>query len=264
MQLKKKQIHIINHYYFFRKKYKQMHTKFIEFLRFFKNVRSDLKNSSDQISIKDKKKCWNRIILNIFIIIWNAISAPFIYPVWYLFRQKITKKIYKNTSWQDIHNLMKLNETNFVKQLLLINGRFFYWLWTYGDCEDPLGRGGLPNKCGKNTFLNRYKWSAIRNPRFNINYMNFRTGTIVQVIKIIDTRDFNYLHKSFGIGDSPDGIYFKWMKDNNNKWYFIYEDNNSNHLFYFGYTGLLRNDIGNCGGRFELSYRKTESSYFLK
>lgn len=240
-----------------------MNNKYIEFVRFFQTIKSDLKVSSNQISISDKKKCWNRIILNIFTIVWNAISAPFVYPIWYMFRKIITTNIYENTSWQEILKLMQSNETELAKQILLHNGKFLYWLWTYGDCDDPLGCGGLPNKYGKNTFLNRFKWSAIRNPRFNINYMNFRTGKIVQVINIIDNRNFNYMHKSFGISDSPDGIYFKWMKDNNNKWYFIYEDNNSNHLFYFGYTGLLKYDIGFNGGRFELSYRKTKESYFV-
>ena len=51
------------------------------------------------------------------------------------------------------------------------------------------------------------------------------------------------------------------MKDNNGKWYFIYEDNNANFIFYIGYTGLLMHDIGNSGGRFETSLRKTTSSY---
>jgi len=91
--------------------------------------------------------------------------------------------------------------------------------------------------------------------------MNFRTGKITEVIVVIDERNFNYMHKSYGIGDSPDGIYFKWMKDSNEKWYFIYEDNNKDNLFYFGYTGLLKNDINNNGGRFETGYRVTDSSY---
>ena len=114
---------------------------------------------------------------------------------------------------------------------------------------------------GENIFWNRFVYSAIRNPRFNQNYIDFRTGEITNIITIIDNRDFNYMHVSSGIGDSADGIYFKWMKDNNGKWYFIYEDNNENSLFYLGYTGLLLQDIGYSGGRFETSYRKTEWSY---
>jgi hypothetical protein len=53
------------------------------------------------------------------------------------------------------------------------------------------------------------------------------------------------MHKSEGIGDSPDGIYFKWMLETNNgRWGFIYEDNNVENIFYFGNVGLLKKDIG--------------------
>jgi hypothetical protein len=157
---------------------------------------------------------------------------------------------------------MQNNETTEAKNLLKSNGIFIYWLWTYGDCDNPLGNGGMPEWYGKNNFWNRWRWGALRNPRFNINYMDFRTGLIKEVVTIIDKRNFHYYHVSHGIGDSPNGIYFKWMKDNNGKWYFIYEDNNVNNIFYIGYTGLLLHDVGNSGGRFETSYRKTESSYY--
>ena len=35
----------------------------------------------------------------------------------------------------------------------------------------------------------------------------------------------------------------------------LYDDNNKENLFYFGYTGLGREDIGR-NGRFEISYRR--------
>mgnify|MGYP005855341917 FL=1 len=156
---------------------------------------------------------------------------------------------------------MYINETELAKKKLKVNGKFLYWLWTYGDAKDPLGRGGMPEtyKNGKNIFWNRYCYSAFRNARFNINYMEFRTGLIVEKIIIKDERDFSYYHKVDGIGDSPDGIVFIWMRDNYNKWYFIYEDNNKNNIFYFGYVDLLKEKAN--GGRFETSYRKTQSSY---
>jgi hypothetical protein len=141
------------------------------------------------------------------------------------------------------------------------NGRFLFWLWTYGDQEDPLVTGGMPDWYGENNFYNRWRWAGFRNARFNISYINFRTGKIIEVITKIDNRDFTTYHTSKGIGDSPDGVYFKWMMDNNNKWYFIYENNTKDYIWYFGWVGLLRQDIGNEGGRFEFSLRKTESTY---
>lgn len=240
--------------------------KMVEIKTFFKNVKADYKTSSKSVSKEEKKKCFKGIITTSIRMLWGVITAPFIYPIWYLFRKQITKVAYKGTSWQEVLSLMQANETVKAKELLKANGSFIYWLWTYGDCDDPLGWGGMPKDylSGKNTFYNRFRYSALRNPRFNVNYMDFRTGRIVEVSTVIDNRDFYYMHKSRGIGDSPDGIYFKWMKDNNGKWYFIYEDNNVSNIFYFGYVGLLNHDVGNSGGRFETSYRVTESSYYVK
>lgn len=234
---------------------------------FIRNLIKDYRDNSatNIITKKDKKECYFRIVKTLLLMVWSGVSAPFIYPIWYIFRKQITNKIYRGTSWQEIEDLMNKCESELVKKKLKENGGcFLYWLWTYGDAVDPLGRGGMPEWYGKNTFWNRFKYSAIRNPRFNKNYLDFRTGRIVNAIVVIDYRNFNYMHVSKGIGDSPDGIYFKWMKDHNNKWYFIYEDNNSSNIFYIGYTGLLYKDIGNLGGRFETSYRKTEKSYYKK
>lgn len=236
--------------------------KLIEIKRFYENIKSDFNLSSDKIDKQDKVNCFKGIISNLFKVIWNGITSPIIYTIWYLFRNQITTCVYKGTSWRDILDLMDNNKTDKVKKLLVPNGRFYYWIWTYGDAEDPLGRGGLPDKY-KNNFWNRLYWSGIRNGRYNYACMEFRTGQIIQVVTSIDDRDFTYMHKSFGIGDSPNGIYFKWMKDDKGKWYFIYEDNNENNLFYLGYTGLLKYDIGNSGGRFETGYRVTDSSYHL-
>lgn len=230
--------------------------KFTEVKNFIKNTRE-----SNVLTKQEKRNCWKGIFKNILMSLWNKITAPFIYPIWYLFRKKITNKIYKGTSWREINDLMSFNKTKKVKQKLKNNGIFLYWIWTYGDAKNPLQRGGLPKEFGKNTFWNRFKYSALRNPRFNYNYIYFRTGEIIKAFVVIDNRNFNYMHKSPGIGDSPNGIYFCWLKDHNSKWYFIYEDNNVNNIFYFGYTGFLKQNIGNSGGRFEIVYRKTSVSY---
>lgn len=230
--------------------------KILEIRRFFINLKNDYLYSSNPGQLY-KLECFINIVRNILITIWSGLTAPFIYPIWFLFRKRISNRVYKNISWQDIKLLIDNNSTKMVKEELLKSGRFYYWLWTYGDINDPLNRGGLPDG-QKNNFLNRFLFSAIRNPRFNINYLEFRTGLIVESHTIIDTRNFNYKHGSDGIGDSPDGICFKWFKDENEKWYFIYEDNNSENLFYIGYTGLLKDKKV---GRFELGYRRTKFSH---
>lgn len=226
--------------------------------RFLKNLRNDYRSSKGP-SKKDKRKGYLRLTMLLFINIWNGLTAPIIYPIWYVFRKSITDKIYKDTTWQIINKMIDDNKTGDVKNILKNNGgNFLYWLWTYGDLRDPLGQGELTGSDKKNTFWNRFFENAIRNVRFTTNFMELRTGDIVEVVTIIDNRDFTNMHKSSGIGDSPDGIYFKWMLDNNNRWGFIYEDNNAENIFYFGNTGLLKQDIGH-NGRFETSYRKTDS-----
>jgi hypothetical protein len=232
-----------------------------EIKKAYKTIRADYQKIGS-IRQADKRLCYRRIAINLLWGIWNAISSLFVYPIWYIWRKQITDKIHKGTSWQEIQKLLQKCEIIEVEEKLKKNGKFLFWLWTYGDSDDPYGWGGMPDDYGtkKNNFINRYHWSAIRNPRFNINYMYFRTGIIEQIIDIIDTRNPKLWHKSYGVSSSEDGIIFRWLRDNNNRWYFIYEENNYTHVFWFGYVGLKRDAIGKHG-RFETSYRKTDGSY---
>lgn len=232
--------------------------KLREIRTFFKNVRTDYRTPSP-ITQAQKKAAYWRLTKLAFMNLWNVISAPFIYPLWYLFRKKITEKVYRGTSWQYINAQINENKTKLVREMLQANGKFWYWMWTYGDLRDPLGMGEIVDYGIPNTFWNRYKENAFRNARYTTNFMDFRTGDIMFVVTVIDNRNFTYMHKSEGIGDSPDGVYFKWVKDDRG-WGFIYEDNNSQNIFYFGFVGLLKKDIGG-NGRFEFAYRKTDSSY---
>lgn len=232
--------------------------KLKEVRNFIKVLRDDYRSSPD--SIKKKKK--TAILKTIWLTIdqvWSGVTALFVYPIWYIFRKQITNKIYEGTSWQDVHALVVRNYIHDVKVITQRHGKFLYWLWTYGDLRDPLGRGELPEDGYrgrfKNNFIGRYYENAIRNPRFTNNYMNYRSGTIIGVVKVIDTRNYDITHSSEGIGSAPSGLLFKWMIDTKDEWYFIYDDNNKENLFYFGYSGLGKEDIGK-NGRFEIGYRK--------
>lgn len=235
--------------------------KFKEVRRFIKNLRADYK-ATVYPSKKEKRKGIMLSFKHLFLNVWNGISAPFIYPIWYVFRKPITERVYRGTTWQEVNKMIEENRTTEVKKLLKKNGKLMYWLWTYGDLRDPLGNGELQSWAPKNNFWHRFKENALRNPRFTINFMEFRTATIVEALEpSINTKNFNLMHKSQGIGDSPDGIYFKWMKDAEGRWIFIYEDNNVENIFYYGYVGLRRGKDVGLNGRFETSYRKTDSSY---
>jgi len=232
--------------------------KLKEVRQFIKILRMDYKPSSEDVRAK-KRRAINKTIRLTFNQIWGGISAPLIYPIWYIFRKKITNTLYEGTSWQAVHKLVVENKIKDAKLIVQRKGMFLYWLWTYGDLRDPLGRGELPDDGYggkyKNNFIGRFYENAVRNPRFTINYMDYRTGTIVQSHTVIDTRNFDISHSSEGIGSAPSGILFKWMVDESDEWYFIYDDNNKENLFYFGYSGLGKEDIGK-NGRFEIGYRK--------
>ena len=225
---------------------------------FVKVLRDDYKKSEGLIKRKKKKAILKTIYLT-FDQIWSGISALFIYTIWYIFRKQITNTLYEGTSWQAVQQLIRDNKIDEAKKIVQRKGKFLYWLWTFGDLNDPLGRGELPEDGYrgrfKNNFIGRYYENALRNPRFTINYMNYRTGTIVKSYTIIDTRNYDIEHSSEGLGSAPSGIFFKWLVDDKDEWYYIYDDNNKENLFYFGYTGLGREDIGR-NGRFEISYRR--------
>ena len=232
--------------------------KLKEVKQFIKDIKSDYKSSDKNIQKKKKKAILKTIRLT-FNQVWSGISAPFIYPIWYIFRKQITNAVYEGTSWEVVHKLINDNKIDEAKRIVKQKGKFIYWLWTFGDLRDPLGRGELPddgyNGKFKNNFIGRYYENALRNPRFTINYIDYRSGDIVKSFTIIDTRDYNVSHSSEGLGTQPSGIYFKWFVDAKDEWYYVYDNNNKENLFYFGYTGLGRDAIGKSG-RFEIGYRK--------
>lgn len=224
-----------------------------EVINFIKVLHTDYQVSTKEMQILKKKAILKTIKMTCSQI-WSGVTAPLVYPFWWLFREKIVDRVYRGTSWQEILELVRANKTVEVESKLKQNGRFWFWLWTFGDLEDPLGRGELP-KAKENNFKTRFYENAIRNPRFTINYMFYRSGTIVAVEKVIDTRDFTVQHASDGLGSAASGCLFKWMLDDRGDWLFIYDDNNQYNLFYYGYSGLGRDDIGH-NGRFEIGYRK--------
>lgn len=198
-------------------------------IRLLRDLKEDYKTSYI-ITKRNKRKCYKQAAWNLLMYIWGIITAPLIYPIWYIARGLITENAEKNKA--------------------------YHWLWTYGDLHDPLGRGGMPEdyRDGKNSFINRYWYSAIRNPRFTYNYENFMSRKITHETSVIDTRDYSNMIKSYGVGDSPEGRIFKWFMDREGDYYFIYENNTIDSVFWLGWVGLLTWPLGKQG-RFEIAYR---------
>jgi hypothetical protein len=228
-----------------------------EFRQFIAAMKKDYRLSGSGVKRKKKKAILKTVRLT-FDQIWSGIMAPLIYPIWYVFRKQITNAVYEGTSWEAVHKLINNNGIAEAKRIVSRRGKFIYWLWTFGDLRDPLGRGELPDDGYKgrfkNNFIGRFYENAIRNPRFTINYIDYRTGPIVRTYTIADTRDYSKTLSSEGLGSQPIGMYFKWFVDDKGEWYYVYDDNNSKNMFYFGYLSLGKDEIGKCG-RFEIGYR---------
>ena len=230
--------------------------------------------------IKTKKKQCYRLMLT-----WlaqqgrNTIVAPFCYTTWWRNKEKITKSVYDK-----IHPLIDdadslsvndaflwLNEQvesgtfkTVCEEYLKTIGKFWYFIWTFSDIEDPLGRGGLPNdyKGGKNTFGNRFLYSAVRNPGGLRMHLYQRSDNITNQITTIDTRgDEDAV--SYGIGNQKLGTWLCWYVGENNELYLIYERATQKKVFYFGF---VRTYVYNRKGkmveqnkkRFEVSLRTNE------
>jgi hypothetical protein len=145
-------------------------------------------------------------------------------------------------------------------------GKFWFWLWTYGSWENPLGDCGLPKwfRDGKPTFKNIYLFEAIRNPRSNWNMLFGCTDCMLtpensMLVTLVDTRK-DEVSTSHGVSDQRLGewFFFRSLQHNHKIAYFMYEVANKKGMFYFGYCGLEKLN-STTFPRFETSYRPNES-----
>ncbi|MDR0790203.1 MAG: hypothetical protein LBO06_05375 [Bacteroidales bacterium] len=232
--------------------------------------------------IKDKKRqCYQLVLTWLYQQGRNAVLAPFCYTIWWWNKERITNKVYdkmyplasETDSLPANDVFLWLNEqietgtfkTACEKELKSI-GNFWYFIWTFSDIEDPLGRGGLPNdyKGGNNTFGNRFLYSAVRNPGGLRMHIYQRSGIITNQITTIDTRTDEQA-KSYGIGNQKLGTWLCWYVDENDKLYFIYERATQKKIFYCGFVRTYSNNkegvtIEQNRKRFEVSLRKNKNN----
>lgn len=207
-----------------------------------------------------------KVLNNLFQYIVSGITAPIMYPVWWKYRFEIDNKI-------DVAYTNSLRKTNpeLVKDYIISKSNlWFYWLWLYGEHNYRTGdmsRKWLLMNVGytivqiKNmseeeqdklcqplysNFWYRYRWSALRNPRYNYNHLYYISGVIRSVNVIRDTRTQESI-PMVGFGDVRIGTYYAKFIDENNKNYFIYEYTTKKYHFSFGWSGLMSNPIGKRG-----------------
>jgi len=221
---------------------------------FLKDLKGNYNTSPGYIAIA-RRACYIRAIGHIGSYSWSILTAPLIYPIWYIFRYRLAINIVLSvTNVPDDMDHIK-------KQAKKYCNWFTYWLWTYGDLHDPLGRGGMPEdyRNGENSFINRFWYSAIRNPRFTYNFLHYQSEPIINTVVSLSERDYSVTYKSNGIKDSIKGRYLVWRYDGKGKTYFLYENNTDKSLFYIGWVGL----DNNSRSRFEIGYRMNPTKVSL-
>ncbi|MDR1846855.1 MAG: hypothetical protein LBR17_01895 [Bacteroidales bacterium] len=240
----------------------------------------------DNTSLIKKKKRESYSLVTKWLLLQgrNAILAPFCYTLWWWNKNKITQKVYNQIvpiiSENDSLNInnaflwlnQQIEEGSFSKmyeQEVRKIGCFWYFIWTFSDIEDPLGRGGLPidykakPNIDNNSFKNRFLYSAIRNPGGLSMHIYQRSGEITNAVTTIDTRTDEEA-VSYGIGNQQLGTWLCWYVDSDNRLYFIYEKASEKRIFYCGFVRTFASD--NKGvlkeqnrKRFEVSARKNKA-----
>lgn len=201
------------------------------------------------INRKEKIDCYSRYAKLFLQSIYGQITAPIIYVGYYLSRKKITHKLenfYKLNNLSNIENIGKdiVNGIVLKEDLKKYLGYFYYNLWLYGDTDDPIISGGVPNDYKPNlpVFQRRWFYSGVRNARWNATYINNYSNDIVMIQTSYDTRK-GVVTSNYGTGDTQLGVWLRWYVDNKGRWWFFYENtkitkHNKGKLFYFGAVGL--------------------------
>ncbi len=221
---------------------------------------------------KEKRDCYARYTKLFIETLYGQITAPFCYVGYYLCRKKITNKLtelYKEKNLENIENIGK-DITNGVidkEEIKECLGNGYYKLWLYGDTDNPVEDGGVPQSYKSNLpmFIRRWFYSGVRNPRWNATYINNYSANIKKITTSIDKRTNTNTH-NFGTSDTRLGTWLRWYVDEEGKWWFLYEDTkrtkeNEGKLFYFGAVGLgnkedgaYKNEVQKC--RFEFSLNR--------
>lgn len=161
------------------------------------------------------EKIWTIILFIVYLLIMatKAIAALFVYPIAYLLKNKIygNDEIEAYTMPQTVQN------------------SWFKWIfWLFLDDQEPLGYsewyaedilGHQPETKWQNFWVS-YRWSAVRNSAYNVNYYYLSTRSdIIYHEKVFGKYDWDRKLRT-KYGDS--GVQFVWFKTEDNQVRFLF------------------------------------------
>lgn len=232
-------------------------------------------NKKYVINIKKQKECLKEIRKYLFIQLFNAIMSPICYIIWYLNRYKLTKKLQKEL----IKHPLTIPNTReeYTSEIYVIAkktfSKFWFFMWTFGDINDPLNTGGTPVDYKthiKSLFIRRFLFRSIRNPRsIYIHHIQTSDPIIDDLIPegliLYDTRDMSKPTENYGTGDGHIGSFIRYYISYTGKIYMYYERCTKGKTFYIGFCKIPFKQL-ECGNwvqitnktRFEISYRTSK------
>ena len=261
----------------------------MEIIKFIKILFSYYKGKYDpsyyDVSTLSKKEKYDMLlsfVINRIDFILHLFLSPFVYPIYYVFKNKLNNKLYKYyiKHYDDITLDMfeiKLNESLrygtianrnimlHVIQNALNNVERF--LWYSGDIIDVNNTGNCPcdyKKNIKSMFIRRWFYSAIRNPFYNRVWCKYIRGPIRDIDEIFDNR-CDVETSNYGTGNHRLGMRFRIYTDIYNNHYFYYEHTYKKHnnykTHYSGVVGI--SDVTSIRNRmlfvwYEHSYRQSK------
>lgn len=230
-------------------------------IKLIKTIRASIKNDNVNKSLyySGLKQCLKWFIVQTL----NLVIAPIIYPIFYLNRKRIYRKYVEGGFPEDIQELCV--DGDFVEDTLpvlrKVLGWWLFWLWTFGDEKDIIGKGIVPEWYKpniKNNFLRRYLWSAIRNPRAIYSHAKCRTAGIAHILPkgVGIWEEHNKVHFN-GLGYFAAGYRLIWLGNGTTNYPYFYSTygKNNTRLFYFGMVHCYYNNTLMQYRRFELSMR---------
>lgn len=168
----------------------------------------------------------------------HLVIAPIVYPIYYIFRNKINNKLFKlikaKKDINDVYDYERylycslrfgsIYDRNICLDAILDLPCFYRFLWYSGDMLNVATDGNIPDdyKPSLPMFWRRWFYGAIRNPFYNRVFAKYIQGPITEIQEVFDTRGKQEV-RSRGIGNHRVGERLRVYRCGRDENFFYYE-----------------------------------------